>query len=448
VSSVVTIGFLDRTHACVQTAYALPLADDERRELLIHIAFFTARMFAALPAERQLSFAGVLRDWIGQGFASCPLQLASTDPGGGLPRFASSFQAPTREYALATNGCAPGENGIEYFFPMATAAFLRHVGETDHDPAELFKPALALCAAVVIHPVTVATHFQIAAASLPKVGPPLVRRSSEDSLSGSTSHHAVAQAEAALSAQHLRETRKTLVASAVLALLMVVGVVQYLSTRVPEAGNTMPPVVEAPPPAAPTSPLPDPVTPMPVIPPPDQTLTPTTAEPSPENPAPIVEAAPPAAGPPSVPPVPGPRLEASRPAEPAPRSSALATASPKGSVYRRALRDLAESSLAQVEVMLAAVRRQDNRAAGLGEVLEYGMRQTLSRQRRFEALTPPPALEENHHEVKRILADLTGLAKELHEQAPMTPLASRLASERLAQIHARIDEVMDIVESY
>lgn len=436
-SSVVTIGFLDRTHVCVQTAYALPLADDERREILIHIAFLTARTFAALPVERQLSYAGVLRDWIGRGFSSCPVQLVSSDPGGGLPRFASSFQAPPREYALATNGCGSGENGIEYFLPMATAAFLRHVGMTDHDPAELFKPALALCAAVAIHPITVATHFQIAAASLPKVGPPIVQGPAEDRPGGPPTHHAVAQAEAALSAQHLHETRKTLIASAVLALLLIVVVVQYLSTRGPEAGHTPSPTAETPPPPVPNPSLPSPVSEIQATPPPQQkALIPTATETAPAKPAPMVEATPEATA------------DTPRVAEPAPRAAASAALSKKGDAYRRAVRDIAENSLAQVEVMLAAVRGQGRKNAGLVEALDYGMRQIQSRQRRFDTLSPPPVFEESHHEIRQILADLTGLAKELHEQSPMTPLTSRLASERLAQVHARLEGIMDFVESY
>lgn len=413
--------------------------------MLIHIAFFTARTFAALPAERQLSFARVLRDWIGQGFASCPVQLVPADPGGGLPRFASSFQAPPREYALATNGCGDGEDGIEYFLPMATAAFLKHVGITDHDPAELFKPALALCAAVTIHPITIANHFQIAAASLPKVAPPIVQRSLEDHSVGQSPHHAVAQAEAALFAQHLRETRKTLIASAVLALLLVIAGVQYLSTRGPEAGHAPPPPVEAK-----TQPI---LTPSPPSPPseihaalpPQQTLSPVAVEPDPAKPVPGIESTQPAS---LSSPAPSDLEANADTAQVAPRASTSVALTKKGDTYRRAVRDIAETTMAQVEVMLGAVRRKDLKSMAVGETLDYGMRQIENRQRRFDTLSPPHVFEESHHEIRQILADLAGLAKELHDPSSVTPLTARLASDRLAQIHTRLEGVMDVVDSY
>lgn len=439
-SSVVTIGFLDRTRACVQTAYALPLADDERREILIHVAFLTARTFAALPPQHQLSFGRVLRDWIGQGFDPCPVQLVSVDPGDGLPRFASSFQAPSREYALAMNGCGTGEDGIEHFLPMATAAFLRHLEATDHDPPELFKPALALCTAAAIHPLTIANHFQIAAASLPKVGPPIVQRSLEDQSGRPSTHPAGAQAEASLSAQHLRETRKTLIASAVLALLLVIAGVHYLSTRAPEAGHAPSPTVEVM--AQPVPPKPSPVSEAPQVTPPSPPTVSSVAEPAPatanlavdstQQPSPSIPASP----------------DVERRAEPIQAAKPVVTTSPskQGEAYRRAVREIAENTVAQVEVMLGAVRRKDRKGAAMVEALDYGMRQIQTRQRRFDTLSPPRTFEESHHEIRQILLDLTGLAKELHDQSPMAPLTSRLASERLAQLHARLDGALDTVE--
>jgi len=129
-SSVVTIGFLDRTQVSVHVEITPPLADDERREVLFHVALMTARTFASLPPDRQIAFAGMLREWIADAFRSCPIQLFTADPMVCLPRFASSFLAPTREYALATRGCEPTGEGIEYFLPMATAGFLRHIHAT------------------------------------------------------------------------------------------------------------------------------------------------------------------------------------------------------------------------------------------------------------------------------------------------------------------------------
>jgi hypothetical protein len=224
VSSVVTIGFLDRTRACIQTEFMPPLADDERRELLIHVAMLTGRAFAALPPERQRSLAGDLKGWIAERFAQCPVQIVTGDPVACPQRFASTFLAPVREYALATSGCDQEMGGIEYFLPMAAAVFLRSVAFTDADPDELLKPALALCAAVAIHPITVPNHFQMAVASLPKVAPVVDRTPSTDSV-GST------RFSKGESKRHLLETRRSLIVSAGLAALAIMVGVQYLSTQ-------------------------------------------------------------------------------------------------------------------------------------------------------------------------------------------------------------------------
>ena len=53
VSSTITIGFLDRTRVCIEAEFTPPIADDERRELLIHAALLTGRAFASLSYERQ-----------------------------------------------------------------------------------------------------------------------------------------------------------------------------------------------------------------------------------------------------------------------------------------------------------------------------------------------------------------------------------------------------------
>ena len=414
-SSVVTIGFLDRAHACVQVEFIPPIADDERRETLIHVAFLTARTFAALPPEHQLAFAGALREWIDKRFTSCPVQLVSGDPMGCLPRFASSFLAPAREYALATNGCGSGVDGIEYFLPMANALFLRHILSVYEDPVELLKPALALCAAVAIHPITVATHFQIAVASLPKSRQPpspspstLVEEREHIRGERQGEGHAVARA-----AQRLRETRRSLIAAAFMALLLIVAGVQYLSTRVPEAGHMPPSVPLASVGTPPTSILP----PRP----------PSSERAGQER----VQAG-------------GldKQKESRKQTVPVPKPS-----SRKTQAYQQAVWDIADNSLAQVEVMLAAVQRQDLSTSDRIDALDYGMRQLQKRQRRFVALSPPARYEESHHEIGQILADLTSLARNLRAidlPSQQAALMTRLASERLSEIQARLEEIMDV----
>lgn len=229
-SSVVTIGFLDRTRACIQTEFMPPLADDERRELLIHAAMLTGRAFAALPPERQRSLAGDLKEWIAERFALYPVQIVAGDPAACPQRFASTFLAPVREYALATSGCDQAMGGIEYFLPMAAAVFLRSVVSSDADPDELLKPVVALCAAVAIHPMTVANHFQMAVASLPKVAPVVDRTPSADVVSSTRLFKGESR-------HHLFETRRSLIVSACLAALAIMAGVQYLSTREPQSGG-------------------------------------------------------------------------------------------------------------------------------------------------------------------------------------------------------------------
>jgi hypothetical protein len=98
--------------------------------------------------------------------------------------------------------------------------------------------------------------------------------------------------------------------------------------------------------------------------------------------------------------------------------------------------------------MLAAARGKGKKNAGLAETLDYGLRQIQNRQSSFETLSPPPGYAESHHETRQILADLAGLAKDLHDQSPMTPLGLRLASARLTQIHVRLDGVLDTLEGF
>lgn len=413
-SSVVTIGFLDRTQICVQTEFTPPLADDERREILIHAAFLMARAFAALPPERQQTLATIFREWVAKHFATCPVQLVGGDPMVGLPRFASTFLAPVREYALATKGCGPGADGIEYFLPMAAAGFLRHLTVSEHDSAELLKPALALCAAVSIQPITVATHFKIATASLPKVDW-VVERPEQGELThgnepgnGTNSRSRLAlRAEGA--SRGLRERRWTLLLSASLAALLIVAGVQHFSTLVP------------PPTDQPRVPVPAPSA---------ETHTPSSPSGS------ELESSIPAPAPalPSV--VASPDPTPAKPARPAPSESTLA--------YLRALRDLAENSLAQVEVMVVASRRTGPSSPHRTESLDYGIRNLRRWQGRYNALTPPSDFQEEHRAVGQILADLASLGRGL--PAPQTERTTRLANDRLEKIHADLERILGSVD--
>jgi hypothetical protein len=413
-SSVVTIGFLDRTQVCVQTEFTPPLADDERREILIHTAFLTARAFAALPPERQQTLATILKEWVAKRFSTCPVQLVGGDPMVGLPRFASTFLAPVREYALATNGCGPGADGIEYFLPMAAAGYLRHIAESERDPAELLKPALALCIAVSIHPITVASHFKVATASLPKVDWVVERTDQGELTPGDETGRGIhipsrlaSRADGA--SQGLRERRWTLLLSAALAALLIVAGVQYFSTLVP----TPPAQLSVPAPASPA----------------DNSTSPAASgsELGPATPAP-------APNPPSVAASPDPTPAKS--ARPAPSESTLA--------YLGALRDLAENSLAQVEVMVAASGGSGLSSTHRTETLDYGIRNLRRWQGVYDTLKPPPEYEEHHRAVGRILADLTSLGRSL--PAPQTERTIRLSTDRLAKIHADLEGVLGSVD--
>ncbi len=359
-SSVVTIGFLDRTRVCLQTEFAPPLADDERRELLIHAALMTGRAFAALSYERQGALAGILRGWVATRFETCPLQIVDGDPMACPHRFASTFLAPAREYALATTGCNREAGEIDYFLPMAAAAYLKQVAVTDHDPEELLKPALALCAAVAIHPITVANHFQMAAASLPKFEPVIDRTESADPVGG-------VRLAGRESRRRLLDTRRSLIVSACLAALVIMAGVQYLSTREPKAGDAVssPQQVRVPPKA---------------------------------------------------------------PAEEAARA------------YLRRVRDLAENSLAQVEAMAAATDK-GMRTGELSETFDYGTRRLSMWRRQFLTLTPPPALQEQHREIDRLLTDLGRIAQTL--RSSQAESASDATKERLSTVHDHLTQVLN-----
>ncbi|TAL09568.1 MAG: hypothetical protein EPO02_09765 [Nitrospirae bacterium] len=411
-SSSITIGFRDRTHVCIQTEFTPPLADDERRELLIHAAMLTGRAFASLSPERQGALAGVLREWVAARFGTCPLQLVDGDPMACPQRFVSTFLAPPREYALATIGCDREEGGIDYFLPMAAAAYLRQVAVTDRDPEELLKPSLALCAAVAIHPVTVDNHFQMATASIPKIEPVFDRTVVPVEL--------VEDVKPAVedSKRRLLETRRSLIVSACLAALLIVLGVQYLSTRDPKAGGG--PAGghgEAPPQAMPT----------PAVPPPRQ------AGVGAHGGAPLPEG-----GSPSAPtrepfrsvggPLPVPHPVAKPP-------------SPEMRAYLRKVRDLAENSLAQVEVMLAVTERAGPASEESADTLEHGIRQLRAWKQQFTALSPPRGLARQHSEVDLVLTELGGIARLMRaRQLNPTPGAIR---DRMAAMHDTLTKTLN-----
>jgi hypothetical protein len=353
VSSVVTIGFLDRTRACIQTEFIPPLADDEQRELLIHAAMLTGRAFAALPPEQQRSLAGVLKEWIAERFALCPVRIVAGDPRMCPQRFASTFLAPVREYALATSGCDQEMGGIEYFLPMAAAVFLRSVASADADPDELLKPALALCAAVSIHPITVANHFQMSAASLPKVAPVVDRTPSADVVGSTPLSHGESR-------RHLLSTRRSLIVSAGLAALAIMVGVQYLSTQ--------------------------------------------------------------------------------RTTPPAPKQL-----SPQARDYLLKTRELAENSLAQVEVMLTAADQKDMEPSELTETLEYGTRRLQAWQHQFAEMQPPQAFGDRHREIEQLFAELDDIARTL--RFSQVKPASNALRERLSTVRVHLEQVLNEAEA-
>lgn len=413
-SSTITIGFPDRTRVCIEAEFTPPIADDERRELLIHAALLTGRAFASLTPDRQRAFAGVLREWVAAGFETCPLQISDGDPMACPHRFASTFLAPVREYALATTGCGEEAGGIDYFLPMAAAAYLRYVADTDDDPEELLKPALALCAAATIHPITVDNHFEMAAASLPKVGPIIDRTVSQQDLPFSDRPPAlplpVVEEGGGRSSHCLSETRRSLIVSACLAAVLIVVGVQYLSTRDPRAGGESalvrsPALPQAVPKQAPPQLLPSPET---------SPTTPPAVSPSPEV-QPLLH------------PLPAPR-------------PATIPPSPKARAYLRKVRDLTENSLAQVEVMLTVIDGAGTASEESADTIEYGIRQLRAWHQQFTTLSPPGNLTRQHREVEMVLKELGGIARLM--RSPQSKPPSGSIRDRLSTMHAGLERVL------
>ena len=430
-SSIITIGFLDRTRVCLQTEFTPPLADDERRELLIHAALLTGRAFASLPQDRQRTFAGVLREWDAAGFETCPLQIVAGDPMACRHRFAWTFLAPVREYALATIGCDREAGGIDYFLPMAAAAYLRQLADTDRDPKELFRPALALCAAAMIHPITVDNHFQMAAASLPKVGPIIDRTVISEPTPAEPDlfqDRPFLQGPAENSHRSLRETRRSLIVSACLAALVIVLGVHYLSTREPKAGGETAAVRDEAKPQA----VPKQVAPQPA---PKQSQEGVGAH----GGAPIPEG-----GSPSAPtPEPFRSVVGAPHAAPPPAPKPL---SPKTRAYLRKIRDIAENSLAQVEVMLAASDQKGIANDDLSETLDYGARRLQSWRRQFAALVPPASLVEQHREIGRIMMEMGRIAQATRPRTSKPD--SGAIRDRLSRMHEELAHVLNEAEVF
>ena len=413
-SSTITIGFVDRTNVCIQAEFTAPLADDERRELLIHASLLTGRAFASLTPDRQRAFAGVLREWVSTGFVACPLEISEGDPMSCPHRFASTFLAPAREYALATIGCGPEAGGIDYFLPMAAAAYLRYVEEADDDPEELLKPALALCFAATVHPVTVDNHFEMAAASLPKVGPIVDRTIIQQQKPEPEPERDLAlPVQIPDSSNRLGDTRRSLIVSACLAAVLIVLGVQYLSTRDPRAGGE---------PAAVRSPA------APKI-PPKQSQEGVGDESR------------------------GPGLDSGFHRNDATKKTPLAAPhlptkppSVKARAYLRQVRDLAENSLAQAEVMLTTVDRAGVASEESADTLEYGIRQLRVWRQQFTAIAPPESLIRQHGEVEMVLKELGGIARLI--QSPQSKPPSGAIRDRLASMHASLDRVLSDADGF
>ena len=456
-SSVITIGFAGRTRACIRTEFTPPIADDERRETLIHVALLTARTFAALDAPTQLTFAATLREWIEDQFVACPTRLIPGDPMACLPRFASTFVAPVREYALASKGCDQNGRGIEFFLPMALVSFLHHVVVTHPNPEDLLKPALALCGAVVIQPLTMENHFQAAGASLPKVvaltekTPPEVILTAV-SLPAPTPPPIPAIVRRPLPGIPARDRRygrrRTLVISACVAAVMIIAGVQFLSIYPPAGEPPQPDMVAIRPPAAvppPPPSVPQSEAPVPVQsePSPSQVLDPLRTLPPeafvPPTPDTDSSAAPPAAvelAPvPSTPTEPGAVLE-----DPTEKSSSKSIR-----VYQRRVRELGEDAMAQVAVIVNAIDGQVLTEFALKDVLEYGLRMTRADLKQLQRLIPPERYQDKQDEIVQVVAELQRLAQELRVVQIQSPAG--VLRERLSSIEARLEKALSAVDS-
>jgi len=111
--------------------------------------------------------------------------------------------------------------------------------------------------------------------------------------------------------------------------------------------------------------------------------------------------------------------------------------------YLRNIRELAENSLAQVELMLAAVDRSERRTGEVADTLDRGIRRLQTWQRQFAALTPPQAFQSQHDEVGRLLTELMSVADALRSSQTIAP--SHPVRHRLTVVHDRLAQVLNTV---
>jgi len=210
------------------------------------------------------------------------------------------------------------------------------------------------------------------------------------------------------SRRHLLETRRSLVVAACVAALVIMAAVQYLSTREPGAG----------------------VKTLPQKPPSSGSQVPAAPK-----------TAPLASRPPQV-------LQHAKTAARNPPASQIAEApmpiSLQARAYLRNIRDLAENSLAQVEVMLAAVDRSERRTGEVADTLDHGIRRLQTWQRQFAALTPPQAFQNQHDEVGRLLTEFKSMAHAIRSSQTIAP--SHPVRHRLTVVHDRLAQVLNTVD--
>ncbi|TRZ99408.1 MAG: hypothetical protein D4R81_09325 [Nitrospiraceae bacterium] len=218
---------------------------------------------------------------------------------------------------------------------------------------------------------------------------------------------------------HLRETRRSLIVSACLAALMIVLGVQYFSTRDPKAGGKT--VVGRSPAAPKTQPKQS-----------QEGVGAHRDAPSSEGgsrTAPTTDRNGTWVGAPLA----APHLPAKPP-------------SPKTRAYLRTVRDLAENSLAQVEVMLAATDRVGQASKESADTLNYGMRQLRACRRQFATLAPPQDLARQHGEVGMVMTELEGIARVM--RSPQSKPASGAIRDRLSVMHEKLALVLNEAEAF
>ena len=117
---------------------------------------------------------------------------------------------------------------------------------------------------------------------------------------------------------------------------------------------------------------------------------------------------------------------------------------PQARTYLRNVRDLAENSLAQVEAMLATVDRSKRRTGELADTLDQGVLRLQVWQRQFAALTPPQKLQNQHHEVERLLTELRSMAHAIRSSRTIAP--SHPVRHRLTVVHDRLAQVLQTAD--